>query len=148
MNKAIAGKGKGSGRGGRRPGAGRPRGTGHPNGSYIERQRLAGVMLGFDDPEHCERIRRMFIEDPALVQSPAFRFLAAYFFGKVPDPEIERGSGKGLMVAFLKGALGEYDPLAHRMPKALQQATVIEDRPTVVEPDPNHPEIVDIPEPP
>ncbi len=127
--------------GGKRPGAGRKKGS-----TYSERQEIAGIILGLNNLEHRKALAKMFAEDLTLIQSPAFRFLAPYFFGKVPDPEVQQGSGKGLMVAFLKGALGEYDPLAHRMPKALPaaEAVVIEQAPA---PDPNHPEIVDLPEP-
>ncbi len=114
----------------------------------MERQEIAGIILGLDDYEHRLKLQRMFKEDLNLIQSPAFRFLAPYFFGKVPDPETQQGSGKGLVVAFLKGALGEYDPLASRMPKALAagpKATIIDQVPEPP-PDPDHPTVVDIPE--
>src|SRR5712691_12380298 len=70
--------------GGRRAGAGRKKGS---TSTYMERQEIAGMILGLNDLEHRKKMIRMFREDLTLIQSPAFRFLAPYYFGKVPEPE-------------------------------------------------------------
>jgi len=124
--------------GGRRAGAGRKKGS-----TYAERQEIAGMILGLNDLDHRKKMIRMFREDLNLIQSPAFRFLAPYFFGKVPEAKEAPEAGKGMVIAFLKGRLGEYDPLAHRMPKALPagqpKVTVIDQEPE----DPDHPVLVE-----
>ncbi len=126
--------------GGRRAGAGRKKGS---TSTYMERQEIAGMILGLNDLDHRRALIRMFREDLTLVQSPAFRFLAPYFFGKVPEAKEAPEAGRGMVIAFLKGRLGEYDPLADRMPKALPASPDVEPE---LPPDPNHPAPVDIPE--
>jgi len=136
---------KGRNWGGRRAGAGRKKGS-----TYAERQELAGIILGLADYEHRLKLQRMFKEDLTLIQSPAFRFLAPYFFGKVPDAQEAHEAGRGMVIAFLKGRIGEYDPLADRMPKALPagqpKPTIIDQKEPELPPDPDAPALVDIPE--
>ncbi len=131
--------------GGRRAGAGRKKGS---TSTYMERQEIAGMILGLNDLEHRKKMIRMFREDLTLIQSPAFRFLAPYYFGKVPEPEQQQEPGRGMVIAFLKGRIVEYDPLASRMPKALPsgQPTVIDQKEPELLPDPDAPAPVDIPE--